>query len=410
MQKIRFTTERVAAAKLPVEGETVFGDVEVPQLLLRVRASGSKTWIIRYRPGGGRGAQTRKLKIGDAMKIGVADARSVAKALIGALAQGRDPVAEKQANVRREEARLDRAIPAYVESLHKRKLVKAEYLNTLLTRELISRFGAGKDVALLTRRDFSELFDAVEASGRAGTAAELKSRCSTFLNWLVSQGITPSNVLAGMRRPRTTRAESLEGDDEKGRALSEPEIRLLWSCLQAIERPYFAAYVQFLLLSGCRRTEAAALRRSWFREVDERLFCLIPAAQTKSGRDHIVAIPPILSALVGRLPKSANDPDLIFCGRGGKQMSGWSPLIRPLRAELAARGFKGVLRLHDLRKTARSWWSILGADDSLAARMISHRPKDTLVRIYDKNERLPERFAMTHLWCEKVMGMVASLG
>lgn len=409
VERIKFTTERVAAIKAPASGEIFVGDVEVPQLLLRVRSSGAKTWMMRYRSGGGgRAAASRKLTLGDAMKVGVADARTAAKTQIGVVAQGRDPAAEKRAAARRQEARLDRAIPAYVASLRKRQLVKAADIETLLSRELISRFGAAHGVSELTRRDFAALFDAVEASGRAGTARDLKSRCSTFLNWLVAEGVISANVLAGMRRPRATRAEALEEGEGKGRSLNEEEIRQLWVALGCIEQPMLAAYVKFLLLTGCRRTEAAALRRSWLREVDGRQFCVIPAERTKSGRDHIVPAPPILAALIGQLPKMDEDPDLVFPGRGGKQMSGWTQRLRPLRDELATRGFHGVLRLHDLRKTVRSWLPVLGADDGLAGRMLNHRPKDTLVRIYDKNERLAERYELAQRWSERVIEIVTS--
>lgn len=104
-----------------------------------------------------------------------------------------------------------------------------------------------------------------------------------FLGWCVDEGLLPANPLAGWRQPRRTRAERLE---RPGRALADGELAALWTACEA-NGSTFAAYLRSLLLTGQRRTETALMR---WKDVDlGGGVWTIPAAVTKSGREHRVA-------------------------------------------------------------------------------------------------------------------------
>jgi integrase len=334
----------------------------------------------------------------------LAEARRAARGIRGRVAQGADVQAERRESARREEARLDRAIIAYGEDLRRRQVVRAEAIAALLSRELVGRFGGATDVAALSRADFVRVFDAVEQSGRSGTASDLRTRASVLLNWCTAKGIVAANVLAGLKRARKTRAE---GGERRGRALTSPEeVAALWHAAAAGGDPYFATYLRVLLLTGCRRTETAVMRWSWLNEFDGRSFIVLPAAVTKSGRAHAVPLPPELRAMLSALPRVADDPDLIFVGRGGRPMSGWTKRWAPVARALDGAGVKGRVTMHDLRRTARSWWTVLGAPMELAELMLNHRPRNALVSLYDRSERLEERYALACKWASKVAEIV----
>ena len=84
-----------------------------------------------------------------------------------------------------------------------------------------------REIDTLTRADFVRRIDAVENAGKPGAAAELRKHCRSLLEWAVSRGLAPFNVMAGLRMPRASRAERLE-DVGKGRALSDDEVRAQW--------------------------------------------------------------------------------------------------------------------------------------------------------------------------------------
>jgi hypothetical protein len=64
---------------------------------VRVRPTGAKSYVVVYRAGAGRGAPVRRYTIAAVGKITPEDARTRAKAILGAVAQGRDPANQKTA-------------------------------------------------------------------------------------------------------------------------------------------------------------------------------------------------------------------------------------------------------------------------------------------------------------------------
>lgn len=401
VEKVKLTAERVLAFALPAEGERIIGDAEVPGLLVRLRAGGSRTYVVRFRPGGGRGAQQRRVSVGDVAAVPLAEARRIARALVGAVAGGADPVATRRAATRREEARLSRVLDAYERDCLARGVTRPAERPATLRRELLPRLGRDADLGGITRAQFVAAFEAVAASGRPGLAKELRTRVSVLLNFAVGRGLIAANVLAGHRAPRTTRAEALV---QHGRALALPEAAAVWRAAGAGRDPIFAAFVRGLMLTGCRRGEWSQARRAWIEHVDGKPFMILPAAVTKSGRPHPVPLPPDLFATLDSLPRFAADPDLIFPSRiTGRPMQGWSKLLPRV---VKAAGV-GAFSLHDLRRTFRSGLTTLGVPADLAEMMVAHRPRDVLLSIYDRAERLPERFEAATRWADALAAAVA---
>jgi hypothetical protein len=66
-------------------------DTEVAGFSVRVRPSGSKTFVVQYRAGGGRSGQSRRFTIGRFGVLTVDDARKNAKQIVAAATKGDDP-------------------------------------------------------------------------------------------------------------------------------------------------------------------------------------------------------------------------------------------------------------------------------------------------------------------------------
>ena len=240
------------------------------------------------------------------------------------------------------------------------------------------------------------------ATSRPGAAATLRTRVSVFLGWAAARGLVDSNPLAGYRIPRLTRAQAVQ---RPGRAmLQEAELTAFWSACDAAGDPTFAAYLRTLLLTGCRRTELSRARWSWLKEDDGEAVLILPASETKNGHAHEVPMPSSLLAILRCLPRYATT-DLIFPGRAARVMSGWSKRLRPVQRALAEAGVEPVT-LHDLRRTARSWWTRLGAEPDAAELMLNHRARNVLVGIYDRDGRWAERISAAEMWIEKVLDLV----
>jgi hypothetical protein len=95
--KLTNRTVDSAAAK---PGRYTLWDTELKGFALRVAESGTKRYILRYRPrGAGRAGPRRFMVLGRHGAITPDEARGQAKAILGAVAAGQDPAKERsQAN------------------------------------------------------------------------------------------------------------------------------------------------------------------------------------------------------------------------------------------------------------------------------------------------------------------------
>src|SRR5580700_10332997 len=82
--------DRAVKALRPGPGRTEYRDLE--GFGLRVYPSGAKTFFIRYRTGRGE----RRYILGDYSKLSLAQARKLAKDLLGRAARGEDPQGERR--------------------------------------------------------------------------------------------------------------------------------------------------------------------------------------------------------------------------------------------------------------------------------------------------------------------------
>ncbi len=396
VEKIRFTTRRIAALACPPGRDRVaIFDTEQPGLAVRVTRSGGKSWYAIYRVGSGRSGRVRWHRIADVEKMALAEARRRAREILGNAARGRDPVAEER---RARFGRLAEAIEAYAADLDRRGVVNRRKWVVLLERELLGRFG---DVPLggLDRRSLAAVVAEIEARGMKGKAADFRQRVGGFLNWCVDRGLLQASPLAGWRRPRKSRAERL---DRPGRALEDREIPVLWRAFEAAPDPFFRAYLRTLLLLGQRRTETALMR---WPDVDlDAGIWTIPAETTKSGREHRVPLPREVVAILATLPGLVGS-ELVFPGRSGAPMTGWSKRMRPVHAASRELGLE-PWTLHDLRRTVRTGLARLGVRDEIAERVIGHAVRDHLLATYDRSDRLEEMREALTLWAGHVLGLV----
>jgi hypothetical protein len=84
------------------------------------------------------------------------------------------------------------------------------------------------------------------------------------------------------------------------------------------------------------------------------------------------------------------------------RISGWSKSWPRLLAIAREHGLNGSLRIHDLRKSARSHWGRLGIHDRAAEALLNHAEPNVLIAAYDKRDFLAEKTAAIELWCEEI--------
>jgi integrase len=147
------------------------------------------------------------------------------------------------------------------------------------------------------------------------------------------------------------------------RVLSEPELAAVFATAMG-GRDAFSSIVALLILSGQRRTEIGALKRSYI-DAQERTITL-PGSATKNGRAHTFPYGHLGAEILQRVPQFDGN-DYLFPasrehvrGEPTTHFNGWAKAKLVFDARVRERFPVGPYQLHDLRRTAATSWARLG--------------------------------------------------
>ena len=405
-ERIKFTASRVGS--LPIQAkEYAVWDEATPGFGVRVYPSGQRRFVYRYRAGASRSAPARMVTIGDVRKLGLEDARRVARDLAGQVARGGDPSAEKrQSELERVRKRrfadvCDEFLTKYVDP-RLRSRTAAEY-RRILTR--LFEPLADKPFDEVTRADIADALHGIAERGiRQANLARAVIR--KMFSWARSVGLCDENPV---------RDTAPAGRDmRRERVLSLNELGLIYRAALALDETYGAA-VRFLMLTGQRRSEVFEMPHSEI-DVEGRLWRL-PAERTKNRRPHDVPLSP--TALV-ILTSRRHGRDLVFSTAHGTVFGALSKAKRRLDAKVLelqraldpAASPLPRWTLHDLRRSfVTHAHDQLGVDIPVIERAINHVSGTFggIVGVYNRAPLLKERRAAFDAW-DRLLMHAAGLG
>jgi integrase len=164
-----------------------------------------------------------------------------------------------------------------------------------------------------------------------------------------------------------------------------------------------------MLVTGQRRSEIAALTWS---EIDKGAkLWTIPAARTKNGREHLIALSPLALDIIG----DTKIGNFVFStgAKGDVPISGWSKfksaldivvekeLRRICADEDTSRIHLEPWHLHDLRRTCATNLARIGVDRQTVEKILNHSD-GTVTGIYDRFDRLDERRKALDAWAKRL--------
>src|SRR5438105_2249585 len=108
---VKLTTTTVRTLTLPpgLTEKTFFAD-DVPGFGVRLRASGSRTFVVQYK----LGAQHRRIVLGSATALDLGKARASAKDLLAKVRLGLDPAGERFAQLEKMTETFGALLPRYL--------------------------------------------------------------------------------------------------------------------------------------------------------------------------------------------------------------------------------------------------------------------------------------------------------
>ncbi|MBR1234596.1 site-specific integrase [Bradyrhizobium sp. AUGA SZCCT0182] len=177
-----------------------------------------------------------------------------------------------------------------------------------------------------------------------------------IMNWWAARSDDfRSPIVRGMARTKPK-------DRARERILTDDELRTVWKTAEDSKGP-FERFLQFLLLTAARRTEAAGLTSA---ELSNDNWTL-PSARNKTKVDLVRPLSDEAMRVLSRLPRIVGC-DFVFSTDGKSPISGFSKFKKAFDAECGITGWT----LHDLRRTARSLMSRAGVPSDHAEICLGH--------------------------------------
>ena len=391
--------KRVVDAAQPSPARYDLWDSKLPGFGLRVEASGTKTFIARYRAdGGGRSAPRRFITIGRFGALTVEEARKQAKTVLGAAAKGDDPAGERQA--KRREMTVGALIDLYeAEGCYIQRGIRQgeamkprtkaytigrlrHHVVALLGHKRVSEVGAGeierffRDVATgkTVRDEKLGPRKRVIVRGGEGAARKVFRDLSAVFSFAKRREIVATNPceIAAVRK----------SDNRRDRYLTLEEVARLGAASDALEaegeKPKALAIARLYALTGCRRDEIAGLRWS---EVDFERGLLI-LADSKTGK----SIRPLGAPAIAVLKAIDRNPDADFVFPAERGDGHYQGAKRVWPKVVAKASLPGVTP-HTLRHTMGSTAVSTGEALALTGAILGHaNPRSTAIYAHVQND------------------------
>ena len=360
-------------------------------LYLRVAPGGSKGWMLRATIDGRR----RDTGLGGYPTVSLAKARQFADAYRLAVAEGRDPLAEKrraatptfaEAAVKVHEANL----PRWKNGKH-----TAQWLSTL-ERYAFPTIGK-MPLDRIERRDVLGILTPIWTA-KPETARRVRQRIRTVLKWAMAHEFVEHNAagegidgaLPTMRRVRA-----------HFRALPYTEIPAALDTVDASPASMAAKLcLRFLILTAGRSGET---RGALWSEIDlDAREWRIPANRMKAGVEHRIPLPDAALAVLEQARPLRDDSGLVFPSptRRGKPLSDMT-LTKILRDN----GLSDRATVHGFRTCFRTWAS----ERTSAARAVmelslAHAVGSSVEQAYARSDLIEKRRVLMQAWADFVAG------
>lgn len=376
---------------------------------VRVSPRGVKSFVWLYH----FDSRPRRLTFGTYPKLSLADAGVKLAEAKSLLAKGIDPgtraVAERSAE-RHAETVAD-LVEAYLDRYARARKRSAFEDERILRKDVLPHWGRWK-AKDITRRDIVRLLNEIVDRGAPIQANRTLTILRRMFRFAIGQAIVEVSPCDQIEAP--------SAENERDRALSDDEIRLLWHTLDAAPmEPNARRILRLMLVTGQRKGEVIGLHQ---REVDPfKALWLLPAERSKNGREHLIPLSGPALQLLGQAPPSEagyHFPSSLtgkpYRGQSIDHATRYLFKPRPPRAKKRPHqpmppplaGKMVPFTPHDLRRTVATRMRELGISRGDVKMVLNHVETDVTAR-YDRYDGLAEKRRALDLWARRLEQIIA---
>jgi integrase len=283
MAELNLTAKAVDALSVDVGQRVEYWDEVLRGFGVRVSRRGAaaitaKTYFVRYRVG----TKMRRVGLGNARRVTLADARAKARSVLVSVEKGDDPAVARAVDRRAETfgdlwtEYLGRHAKQNKRSWRDdERIAKAELLPWWRHRK-------AKDI---TRRDVREVLDTIVDRKAPVMANRTLALARKVFNFGLERDLVENNPCHKVKPPSR--------EQSRDRVLSDDEICVFWSALDSEEqagRYLIAAFYRIRLLTAQRGREAIRMKWSDISQEPSGSVWTIPSDVTKNRRSHRVPL------------------------------------------------------------------------------------------------------------------------
>lgn len=370
-------------------------------LILLVKPSGSKSWVLRVQKNGKR----RDFGLGSVDVLSLADARQKAAQGRAWVAQGKNPKAEWE--------RLERVIPTFQEvSIECHDVLKADWRNEKHSKQWLSTLERYA-FPVIGKMPVNEI-DVDEMSNvltpiwmeKPETASRVRNRMGAVLSYAKAKKYrstdAPLNALSFVLPKQKNARKALYRNHP---SLPYEQLPEFMGRLRTLENTVSRLATSFQILTGARTEEIRFSRWSEF-DFDTRVWSL-PPSRMKAGDPHKFYLSVGALAVLDEVKALGQQSldDLVFVGATGGAMSNRA-MLRVLQS-LGAVDKDGVpATVHGMRSTLRTWAQekCPTVPEPVVELSIAHKQSDKVVAAYARAEFVDMRRDLMERWAAYALG------
>jgi integrase len=375
-------------------------------LSLRVRTSGTKEWVLRYkRPF--TGVRTA-LKLGNYPNLSIRDVQDEHINCLNLLAKDIDPLEDRTSKGREEQASKINTLELVAAKWFEVKKTKitedfAKDVWRSLDSHIFPKLGS-RPISQIDAPIVIEVINPVAARGNLETVKRLCQRLNEIMTFAVNSGVIHHNPLSGIR-------EGFANPVKKHNPTLNPDqLPMLMSKLNyASINLTTRVMIEWQLHTMVRPMESAGTR--WEEINFDHNTWTIPPERMKKKREHIVPLSPQALALLEVMRPISGHREYVFTSQRDplRHANQGSPNVA-----LKRMGFKDMLTAHGMRALASTTLNEEAFDYDIIEMALAHIDPNETRRSYNHAKYLPRRRLMMDWWSNRIdeaatgnMGMAA---
>lgn len=399
----KITKTMVDKTEANLHGDVWLWDAEVEGFGVRIKPTGRKTYVVRYRAADGT---QRKMTIGRCSDMPPEKARELARKTFTQVAEGQDPAAARAPTKKDKAVTVRGMFEAYVAHMRSKgrvSVVEVERALLLSKDNAADALGAGKHPATVEPMDIVKYLAGFYKAGHRGAADKHRSYIASAYNWAMKSA---NDYTAEHRQDWgiTTNPGAMVPKDAgaigtRDRNLSALELQAVWAAT-APDAPGFSPEIAVCIrmLIGCGQRVQETLRIDGSEINLQTKEWRMPAEKTKGRKfPHTIPLPDaVIDDLAALIAIHGDGPLFPARGAQGDERMDHRSVMQAIE-RLCAREKLQAFQSRDIRRTWKSRAHEAGVDRFTRDLIQQHAQNGNAgSKHYDRAEYGPQmREAMT---------------